>query len=124
MSMMLRTVRSKLQCDFIRTNAFAKRSPQGGAVFHLSRILRLSSSSSSSSSLSDLPPPDAAQIIQGPSLLANTNVHRPSPSMFFLPGLRSLPFWTSPPTAEDDPSKVSIAYGDPAVTSIVKHLEA
>lgn len=117
--MMLRTIRSKLQCDHIRTKAFPKRSPQKGARFHLSRILQLSSSP-----LSDLPPPDAAQIIQGPSLLANTNVHRPSPSMFFLPGLRSLPFWTSPPTADDDPSKVSIAYGDPAVTSIVKHLEA
>ncbi len=71
-------------------------------------------------------PPDLATIVQGPSLLTNTNVHRPSPSMFFLPGLRSLPFWTSPPPTDGqkvDPSKVSVAYGDPTITRVVKHLE-
>lgn len=69
--------------------------------------------------------PDLATIVQGPSLLTNTNVHRPSPSMFFLPGLRSLPFWTSPPAldGQQDPSKVSVAYGDPTITRVVKHLE-
>jgi len=73
-------------------------------------------------------PPDVATIIQGPSLLTSTNFHRPSPSIFFLPGLRSLPFWTAPPPANDngqaDPAKVSIAYNDPTVTQIVQHLEA
>jgi hypothetical protein len=58
-------------------------------------------------------PGDVATIIQGPSLLTNTNVYRPSPSVFFLPGLRSLPFWTAPPTDSGDPTKVQIAYGDP-----------
>lgn len=73
-----------------------------------------------------LPPLDVATIIQGPSLLTNTNVHRPSPSIFFLPGLRSLPFWTAPShtTRRDDPSKVQIAYNDPTLTAIVQHLEA
>ena len=64
-------------------------------------------------------PADAASIIQGPSLLTSTVIHRPSPSMFFLPGLRSLPFWTSPSSS----SNLSVAYGDPTVTEVVKHLE-
>ncbi len=63
-----------------------------------------------SSSESEVPS-DVATIIQGPSLLTNTNVYRPSPSMFYLPGLRSLPFWTAP--NEGDPSKIRVAYGDP-----------
>lgn len=62
---------------------------------------------------------DAATIIQGPSLLTGTSVHRPSPSIFFLPGLRSLPFWTSPSST----SNLSVAYGDPIVTEVVQHLE-
>jgi hypothetical protein len=71
-------------------------------------------------------PPDVSTIIQGPSLLTNTNVHRPSPSIFFLPGLRSLPFWTAAPPAggDADPAKVSVAYGDPTVTAVVQHLES
>lgn len=74
-------------------------------------------SSSSEASI----PVDAATIVQGPSLLTNTNKFRPSPSMFLLPGLRSLPFWTAPSQKE---SKVSIAYGDPTITHVVNHLEA
>lgn len=77
----------------------------------------------SSNSHSPLPE-DAATIIQGPSLLINTSKFRPSPSMFFLPGLRSLPFWTAPSTnSANKPSKVSIAYGDPTITNVVNHLE-
>eukprot|EP00979_Chaetoceros_neogracilis_P008107 scaffold1786_cov163-Chaetoceros_neogracile.AAC.1 len=91
-----------------------------------------SSNSSSSNSSSDSKnftelPLDVATIVQGPSLLTNTNFHRPSPSIFFLPGLRSLPFWTAPPPANDeqsDPAKVQIAYNDPTVTKVVQHLEA
>lgn len=64
-------------------------------------------------------PADAASIVQGPSLLTSTGIHRPSPSMFFLPGLRSIPFWTSPSTS----SNLSVAYGDQTVTEVVKHLE-
>ena len=86
--------------------------------------------STSRPSSSDIPT-DVATIIQGPSLLTNTGIHRPSPSIFFLPGLRSLPFWTAPPPPPSqkananttDASKISVAYGDPTITKIVKHLE-
>jgi hypothetical protein len=39
------------------------------------------------------PAPEHCDIIKGPSLL-RTTVARPRPSLLFLPGLRSLPFWT------------------------------
>jgi hypothetical protein len=48
--------------------------------------------------------------------LLRTPVARPSPSLLFLPGLRSLPFWTSPDNSR-------IAYGDPVVSHVVNHLE-
>jgi Aspartyl/Asparaginyl beta-hydroxylase len=54
-------------------------------------------------------------VIQGPSLL-RTPYARPNPSLLILPGLRSLPFWTSP-----DHTKV--AYGDPTVQYVVQLLE-
>ena len=54
-------------------------------------------------------------VIQGPSLL-RTPYARPNPSLLILPGLRSLPFWTSP-----DYTKV--AYGDPTVQYVVQLLE-
>jgi aspartyl/asparaginyl beta-hydroxylase (cupin superfamily) len=57
-------------------------------------------------------------VVQGPNLL-RTAVHRPSPSLMFLPGLRSLPFWTS---VQGDENRV--AYGDPVVTSAVEYLQA
>lgn len=69
-------------------------------------------------------PDDAATVVQGPSLLANTGVHRPSPSLFHLPGLRSLPFWTAPassPSGGDGRHRV--AYGDPAVSRVVRAVE-
>jgi hypothetical protein len=62
----------------------------------------------------------AATIVQGPALLTQTGTHRPQPSLFLLPGLRSLPFWTAPPNSN---SRVSVAYGDPVLISIVHHLE-
>ena len=74
------------------------------------------------SSKETLLPEDAATIIQGPSLLTNTSKFRPSPSIFFLPGLRSLPFWTAP--TSNDKNKVKIAYGDKTITQIVNHLES
>ena len=82
-----------------------------------------------SSTFSDKPlPEDAATIVQGPSLLTNTSKFRPSPSMFFLPGLRSLPFWTPPPppsgSSKEKGSKVSVAYGEPVVSQVVNHLES
>jgi hypothetical protein len=60
-------------------------------------------------------PTVTADVVQGPNLL-RTPVSRPSPSLMVLPGLRSLPFWSSP-------DHTRIAYGDPVVTSVVQHLE-
>lgn len=79
--------------------------------FRPSKILIKSSSRPFSSSTE--PPP--CDVVQGPSLL-RTPVTRPSPSLLFLPGLRSLPFWTSPDFKR-------IAYGDPVVSRVVEHLE-
>lgn len=74
-------------------------------------------------------PPDhnSATIIQGPSLLTSTGVHRPSPSLFHLPGLRSLPFWTAPPEVQkqqQEGRRTRIAYNDPIVTAAVQHVES
>ena len=60
------------------------------------------------------PPPPSCDVIQGPSLL-RTPVSRPHPSLLFLPGLRSLPFWTS--------SDGRIAYNDPTVTKVVEYFQ-
>jgi Aspartyl/Asparaginyl beta-hydroxylase len=65
-------------------------------------------------------PPIAANVIQGPSLL-QTSVPRSNPSLMFLPGLRSLPFWTSY-DAKSDTNR--IAYQDPTLTHVVSHLQA
>ena len=73
------------------------------------------------------PPDDSATIIQGPSLLASTGVHRSSPSMFHLPGLRSLPFWTAPGPSVDTSSsqrRHRIAFNDPMITAAVQHVES
>jgi len=72
----------------------------------------------------DQHPQDSATVIQGPSLLTGTGVHRPSPSLFQLPGLRSLPLWTAPSPPGGDKSRRRIAYNDPYVTGIVQLLES
>ena len=69
----------------------------------------------------------SATIIQGPSLLTSTGVHRPSPSLFHLPGLRSLPLWTAPPEVQQQQQegrRTRIAYNDPIVTAAVQHVES
>ena len=58
-----------------------------------------------------------ANVVQGPSLLL-TGRDRPSPSLMMLPGLRSLPFWTS-----FDGQTNRVAYQDPVVSQAVGHLE-
>ena len=68
-------------------------------------------------SASSSKPPTNCSVVRGPSLL-RTTVHRPSPSLLVLPGLRSLPFWT-----QWDGSTNRIAYQDPAVTQAVQLLE-
>lgn len=66
------------------------------------------------------PPPITANVVQGPSLL-QTSVARSSPSLMFLPGLRSLPFWTSYDATSDTNR---IAYQDPTLTKVLQHLES
>jgi Aspartyl/Asparaginyl beta-hydroxylase len=61
----------------------------------------------------------SADLIQGPALL-KTSAHRPRPSLFSIPGLRSLPFWSQ--YGVDGASR--IAYSDPTVLGIVNHLES
>ena len=87
---------------------------------------RQSSSSTSSPSDSEEPPANSATVLQGPSLLSSTGVHRPSPSLFHLPGLRSLPFWTSPVNTSDEKQhqrRHRIAFNDPLITHAVEHIE-
>jgi Aspartyl/Asparaginyl beta-hydroxylase len=62
----------------------------------------------------------SADLIQGPALL-KTSAHRPRPSLFTLPGLRSLPYWSQ--YCKDD-GATQIAYADPTVMEIVNHLES
>jgi len=82
---------------------------------------------SSSNQKEEYPTENAATIVQGPSLLTDTGHARPSPSLFLLPGLRSLPFWTAPHQINVDSkekrSKLRVAYNDPTVSKIVQHLE-
>ncbi|KAG7346155.1 beta-hydroxylase [Nitzschia inconspicua] len=59
-------------------------------------------------------------VVQGPSLL-RTPVARPHPSLLYLPGLRSMPFWTSE-EGSDGKSK-RVAYNDPTVRYVVDYLE-
>jgi len=63
-------------------------------------------------------PPDSVDIVAGPRLL-RTATYRPRPSLLYMPGLRSLPLWTS-----WDGTQNRIAYSDPQVTAAVHHLEA
>lgn len=66
-------------------------------------------------------------VVQGPNLL-RTPAPRPHPTLMFLPGLRSLPFWTSDAqpnnTNPKEPPRRRIAYNDPSVTRAVELLEA
>ncbi|KAL7456256.1 hypothetical protein ACHAWC_009483 [Mediolabrus comicus] len=81
----------------------------------------------SSTSDDEQPPEDSSTIIQGPSLLTMTGVHRPSPSLFYLPGLRSLPFWTAPESDGKHSSQNRqhrIAFNDSTVTAAVEFVES
>jgi len=90
---------------------------------HIRCISSSSSSWSSSSSskdgtggnVEDLEKMVLCDVIQGPSLLRTPHA-RPHPSLLFLPGLRSLPFWTN-----SDSTRV--AYNDPTVQYVIQLLE-
>ena len=62
-------------------------------------------------------PPIMANVLQGPSML-HTTLHRSSPTLMLLPGLRALPFWTC-----GTPHN-RVAYQDATVQRIVQHLES
>jgi hypothetical protein len=79
------------------------------------------SDASDASAASNKAPPPLCDVVQGPNLL-RTPVARPNPSLMLLPGLRSLPFWTSSSADPTSGGRV-IAYGDPIVTRVVDHLE-
>ena len=90
----------------------------------LQSIRKNPSSSSSSSSFpgdknsTNVTP--TTNVIEGPSLLTSTGKHRSSPILFQLPGLRSLPFWTS----NNSDSGLKVACNEPILTSIVSYLES
>jgi Aspartyl/Asparaginyl beta-hydroxylase len=75
---------------------------------------------SMSGSTTTAAPPPLCDIVQGPSLLRTTATHRPRPSLLFLPGLRSLPFWTKWDAAE---GVNCVAYQDPTVVKAVSLLQ-
>ena len=56
-------------------------------------------------------------VVKGPGLLL-TEKHRPKPSLFFLPGLRSMPFWT-----QVDAGETVVAYQDKALSWAVRCFE-
>jgi len=73
---------------------------------------------------SENPPPDnCATLLPGPSILTGTGKHRPNPGTLFLPGLRSLPFWTAPPSPGGAEGRRRIAYGDGVVSEVVEEAE-
>jgi len=64
--------------------------------------------------------PPMAAVVKGPSLVF-TSLHRPSPSLMMMSGLRSLPVWTS----YDKKTQTNrIAYQDPSLTKILEHLSS
>ena len=70
--------------------------------------------------------PPLCDVVQGPSLL-RTPAPRPHPTLMLLPGLRSLPFWTSdaaPNPSGEGPPRRRIAYNDPSVARAVDLLES
>ncbi|VEU44851.1 unnamed protein product [Pseudo-nitzschia multistriata] len=78
----------------------------------------------------DNEPPPNCDVVQGPSLL-RTPAPRPHPTLMIMPGMRSLPFWTSDstPTPSSNPGSSAppprrrIAYNDPSVSRAVEYLE-
>jgi aspartate beta-hydroxylase len=69
----------------------------------------------------------SCDVIRGPSLLRTSlsAQHRPRPSLFHLPGLRSLPFWTQQQQEGNGGETSTVtAYRDPEISSAVQLLEA
>jgi len=84
----------------------------------LRRRLSTTGTTSSTSDVSSIDPTIMANVLQGPSIL-HTSHFRSCPSLMMLPGLRSLPFWTS-----WDGTSNRIAYQDPAISFICQYMES
>lgn len=105
-------------------------SSTSSSILLIRRSLRGRKLGTSLRPLSSIPlPPDAAtkkddeltaNVVQGPSLL-QTSIPRSQPSLMYLPGLRSLPFWSSYDIKTDTNR---IAYQDPTLSRVVSHLES
>lgn len=95
----------------IVNGSVAGRSLRSGTVRPTFQLNSFSSAASTGNSSSTA----GSTVVQGPSLLTSTGVHRPNPSLFQLPGLRSLPFWTKDNV---------VAYKDPTVSKIIQHVES
>jgi Aspartyl/Asparaginyl beta-hydroxylase len=77
--------------------------------------------------------PAIAEIHKGPAILLTSHSirSRPQPNLLYVPGLRSLPFWTQQqlkqhPHKEDRIEEHMInrvAYGDPTIAAVVEHFD-
>ena len=77
--------------------------------------------------------PAIAEIHKGPAVLLTSHSirSRPQPNLLYIPGLRSLPFWTQQQIKQHHHQQETIeesmtnrvAYGDPTVTAIVEHFD-
>lgn len=77
----------------------------------------------------------SAEIHKGPAILLTSHSirSRPQPNLLYVPGLRSLPFWTQQQIKQhhqeqgrrNDEIIISnrVAYGDPTITAIVEHFD-
>ena len=78
----------------------------------------------------------SAEIHKGPAILLTSHSirSRPQPNLLYIPGLRSLPFWTQQqqlkqhhPEQRRNNNEVIItnrvAFGDPTITAIVEHFD-
>ena len=104
-----------------------RQQPRPSSLVVLQRQWLSSTTTTKQDKEEDGPP---ATLIQGPSLLVTSTspLNRPSPSMFYMPGLRSLPFWTMPSKQstkeEEDDSHRRVAFRDPTVLKVIQHLES
>jgi Aspartyl/Asparaginyl beta-hydroxylase len=73
-----------------------------------------------------------AEALKGPAMLRTSHSmrSRPQPTLLYIPGLRSLPFWTQQqPVQQEEEAETRnirnrIAYGDPTITAIVDYLDS
>jgi Aspartyl/Asparaginyl beta-hydroxylase len=76
--------------------------------------------------------PVSAEIHKGPAILLTSHSirSRPQPNLLYIPGLRSLPYWTQQQMKQHQEQGRNnegitnrVAYGDPTITAIVEHFD-